>query len=237
VFFVFYGVTWLRQDCARPAIASDFFQKSLAQGLFLESPWGIGYANAFRQTLAKRGLKPTIDISQAFDVHDFRTEVTRLQATKSQSILAAHTGAVMASFLKQAKAMNIPGNAIFVPSDNDDQAIINAAGPAAEGISLFSTESPHTTPERSRYQAQYEKRYKRKPDPLSRHAYDELLLLGRAMSACKKDVACTQTRIRSTRNFEGASGTFSMTQTGLPDRALYRKQVRNGALEFEQGPE
>jgi hypothetical protein len=28
--FVFYGTTWLRQDCARPAIASDFFQKSLA---------------------------------------------------------------------------------------------------------------------------------------------------------------------------------------------------------------
>jgi hypothetical protein len=26
VFFVFYGATWLRQDCARPAIASDFFK-------------------------------------------------------------------------------------------------------------------------------------------------------------------------------------------------------------------
>jgi hypothetical protein len=34
-FFVFCGATWLRQDCARPAIASDFFQKSLAQGLTL----------------------------------------------------------------------------------------------------------------------------------------------------------------------------------------------------------
>jgi len=33
VFFVFYGATWLSQDCARPAIASDLFQKSLAQGL------------------------------------------------------------------------------------------------------------------------------------------------------------------------------------------------------------
>jgi len=32
--FVLYGPTWLRQDCARPAIASDFFQKSLAQGLY-----------------------------------------------------------------------------------------------------------------------------------------------------------------------------------------------------------
>ena len=31
--FVFCGATWRRQDCARPAVARDFFQKSLAQGL------------------------------------------------------------------------------------------------------------------------------------------------------------------------------------------------------------
>jgi len=43
--FVLYGATWLRQDCARPAIASDFFQKSLAQGLLtfaLAARGGVG---------------------------------------------------------------------------------------------------------------------------------------------------------------------------------------------------
>ena len=33
VLLFFYGSTWLRQDFARPAIANDFLQKSLAQGL------------------------------------------------------------------------------------------------------------------------------------------------------------------------------------------------------------
>lgn len=198
--------------------------------IFLESPWGIGYADAFRNTLAKRGFTPAIDSSQAFDVHDFRTEVTRLQATKSTAILAAHTGAVMVSFLKQAKAMNISGDSIFVPSDNDDQAIVNAAGPAAEGISLFSTEAPEATTVRTQYRDHYYKRYNREPDPLSRHAYDELLLLARAMNACKKDVTCTQARISSTENFAGASGTFSMTTQRFPNRTLYRKQVKNGAF-------
>jgi len=32
-FLVLYGANGFGQDCARPAIASDFFQKSLAQGL------------------------------------------------------------------------------------------------------------------------------------------------------------------------------------------------------------
>jgi len=163
-------------------------------------------------------------------VHDFRTEATRLRATKSTTILSAHTGLVMVSFLKQARGMNIPGSAIFVPSDNDDQAIVDAAGPAAEGVSLFSTESPEPTPTRALYRDQYRKRYNREPDPLSRHAYDELLLLERTMHACKKDVACTQTHLGSTENFAGASGTFSMTTQRFPDRKLYRKQVKNGAF-------
>ena len=171
-----------------------------------------------------------IDSSQAFDVHDFRTEVTRLQATKSTTILAAHTGAVMASFLKQARSMNISSDSIFVPSDNDDQAIVKSAGQAAEGISLFSTESPNATPARLHYQNQYRARYGRAPDPLSRHAYDELLLLARAMHGCNKDVACTQARISATENFAGASGDFSMTSQRFPNRTLYRKQVRNGAF-------
>ena len=228
--------TWPTIEQEVEAIARSAGDSALRRSglIFLESPWGIGYADAFRKTLTKRGLTPTIDSSQAFDVHDFRSEVTRLQATKSTTILAAHTGAVMVSFLKQARSMNIPGDTIFVPSDNDDQAIVNAAGPAAEGISLFSTESPEATPTRSFYRDQYRTRYNREPDPLSRHAYDELLLLGRTMHACKKDVPCTQARISSIQNFAGASGTFSMTTQRFPDRPLYRKQVKNGAFVHQE---
>jgi branched-chain amino acid transport system substrate-binding protein len=230
--FIFSTWPSIEQEVDAIAQAAGDTNLRLSGLIFLESPWGLGYANAFRQVLSKRGLTPTVDASQAFDVHDFRSEVTRLKATKSTTIMAAHTGAVMVSLLKQAHAMNISGAHIFVPSDNDDQEIVNAAGPAAEGVSLFSTEGPNSNPVRTLYQEQYEKRYVRKPDPLGRHAYDELILLGRSMHVCKKEIACTQARIRSTRDFEGASGVFSMTSNGLPDRSLYRKQVKEGTFRF-----
>jgi branched-chain amino acid transport system substrate-binding protein len=200
--------------------------------IYLESPWGSGYADAFREALSNRGIKPLVDLSQGFDVHDFRSETTRLASTKSSMILAAHTGAVMASFLKQARVMNIQGSSIFVPSDNDDQAIVSSAGVAAEGVSLFSTESPKESPARSRYRSEYEKRYKRSPDPLSRHAYDQLILTARALSECKRDISCARTRIEATSNYDGASGQFSMTSKRTPLRPLYRKQVRDGAFRF-----
>jgi hypothetical protein len=33
LFIIFDGAPWLRQNCARPATAIDFFQQSIAQGL------------------------------------------------------------------------------------------------------------------------------------------------------------------------------------------------------------
>ncbi len=44
--------SWASQDCTRPAIASDFFQKSLAQGLDKKSaPCGALFVIAFGSRL------------------------------------------------------------------------------------------------------------------------------------------------------------------------------------------
>lgn len=200
--------------------------------VYLDSPWGLGYAEGLRNLLMKRGLTPSLYVSQGFNVHDFRAEVARIRAAKSAALFVAHAGAQLVSFLKQAQVVNFPGDAIFVPSDNDDVDTVRAAGAAAEGISLFSTESPHLTPMRVQFQERYEKLFSRKPGPISRHAYDQLLLVARAMHECKKDLACAHTRLQSTRNFDGASGTFSMTARRLPERVLYRKQVRDGKFGY-----
>jgi branched-chain amino acid transport system substrate-binding protein len=224
--------TWPSIEAEVAAIAQAIGDSAIQRPalIYLESPWGEGYAQAFRNLLSQRGIKLNVDLSQGFDVHDFRSEVTKIQAAKSSSALIAHTGSVMASFLKQAVAMNIPGNSLFVPSDNDDQAIVNAAGRAAEGVSLFSTEGPSDTPGRALFRAAYEKRFNRAPDPLSRHAHDELIIVVRALHACKKDVTCTRSHIAGVKDFDGASGSFSMNSRRIPERALYRKQVKDGAF-------
>jgi hypothetical protein len=85
---------------------------------------------------------------------------------------------------------------------------------------------------RTQFQERYEKVFNRTPGPLSRHAFDQLVLLARASFACKRDLACTHARLQSTKNFEGASGTFSITANRLPERQLFRKQVRDGKFVY-----
>jgi branched-chain amino acid transport system substrate-binding protein len=200
--------------------------------VFVESPWGIGYSDSFRRAIETKRYKPSLDISQASGEHDFRPVVTKLKSSKTKAALVAHTGEMMVSFLKQARTMNIPGSTFFVPSANDDQTIIDAAGSAAEGLSLFSAEAPEQTAVQLEYQTKYEKRYNRRPDPISRHAYDQLILVARALTKCKRDTSCAEKELGSTRDFEGASGKFSITESGLAERSLYLKQVRNGKFEY-----
>jgi ABC-type branched-subunit amino acid transport system substrate-binding protein len=200
--------------------------------LYPASPYGTGYADSFREELRERGFKPILDNPQQHDLHDFRSDLTKLKSSKTKAALVAHTGEMMVSFLKQARTLKIPGSTFFVPSDNDDQTIIDAAGSAAEGVSLFSAEAPEQTAVQLEYQKEYEKRYNRRPDPISRHAYDQLILVARALTKCKRDTSCAEKELGSTRDFEGASGKFSITESGLAERALYLKQVHNGKFEY-----
>ena len=203
--------------------------------VYLENPWAAEYAKKFRDAVESRGFRLTVNSSQELNQHDFRSDLTKLKSSKTKAALVAHTGEMMVSFLKQARTLKIPGSTFFVPSDNDDQTIIDAAGSAAEGLSLFSAEAPEQTAVQLEYQREYEKRYNRRPDPISRHAYDQLILVARALTKCKRDTSCAEKELGSTRDFEGASGRFSITESGLAERSLYLKQVRNGKFEYPVG--
>lgn len=227
--------TWHSIEDEVASIVGAIGDKALRRAgvVHLVNPWGASFAKSFRERVAALGYQLTIDSAQQVGVHDFRAELARVRSTKSEAILAAHTGDVMASFLKQAYALKIPGTMIFVPSDNDKHEIISAAGPAAEGITLFSTDGPDSTQKEESFRVNFFATYGRNPDPLSRHAYDQLMLLASSMTRCKKDVACAISRLGSTNEYVGASGIFSINEKGLTQRKLFRKQVKKGKLEFK----
>jgi len=226
--------TWpsIEQEVQRMVDLIDEERLEHAGVIYLETPWGNGYAGKFRDAVESKGFRLTVNSSQELNQHDFRSDLTKLKSFKTKAALVAHDGEMMVSFLKQARTLKIHGSTFFVPSNNDDQTILDAAGSAAEGLSLFSAEAPEQTAVQLEYQREYEKRYNRRPDPISRHAYDQLILVARALTKCKRDTSCAEKELGSTRDFEGASGKFSITESGLAERALYLKQVRNGKFEY-----
>ena len=75
-----FYTTWPAIEEEVSAIVADLSDEEVARAavLYLESPWGITYAEAFRSEIKKRKGTIVVDLSQGFGSHDFRAEVARL---------------------------------------------------------------------------------------------------------------------------------------------------------------
>jgi branched-chain amino acid transport system substrate-binding protein len=207
----------------------DFNQVAI---FFLESPWGITYAEALKAELKARGKTPALEASQGFGQHDFKAEIAKLKAAKASKILLAHTGANLVSFLKQARRAGIRADSIYVPSDADHQDIVNAAGDASEGLALMISESPNKSKSGITFEDSYVSEYHRPSAPLGRHAYDQMMLAVTAIKECNFDQECTRAKLDRTNSYDGATGIFSLKNNHLAQRIFYRRQVTKGKFEF-----
>jgi branched-chain amino acid transport system substrate-binding protein len=232
----YFYTTWPAIEEEVGAIVADLSDEQVTRAgiLYLESPWGIAYAEAFRDQVRKRKGKVVVDLSQGFGSHDFRSEVTRLKSMKATSMLVAHTGSNLVSFLKQAATMEIPTNTIFVPSDAEDMEIIKAAAPAGNGIGLFSTELEHDTSGRNLFRQRYRGKYNREPAPLGRHAFDQVMVVSIAFKECAMELSCVQAKLLQLSDYDGASGTFTMKSNRLAKREFARKTAYADGFRFEK---
>ena len=226
--------TWPSIEDEVRAIVGQFNEENFQRVaiLFLESPWGITYADAMKMELRARDKVPVLEVSQGFGEHDFKAEVTKLKSLKVSKIILAHTGANLVSFLKQARIAGIQASSIYVPSDADDQDIVNSAGSAGEGLALMISESPNTSPARVAFETAYVTEYNRPSAPLGRHAYDQTMLTVTALKECNLNRECTMSKLQHTDKYDGATGVFSLKENRLAQRIFYRRQVTKGKFEY-----
>ena len=200
--------------------------------LYQESPWGFAYQKAFESQLKNKNKNVVLSRPQGFGFHDFRSEVTRLKSVKPSMVLVAHTGATIVSFLKQAQVMNFKKGIFYAPSDAEDVSILTAAKGNADGLSVFSTESKEETEGRKKFNVAYSSKYNITPTPLSRHAYDQVKLLTYAFKECNKEIDCVKNYLSNLKDFDGASGKFSMKESRLAARKINHKVAEGNQFIF-----
>ncbi len=226
--------TWPSIEDEVRAITGQFNEEDFNRVaiFFLESPWGITYADAIKTELKARGKAPVLEASQGFGRHDFKAETAKLKSAKASKILLAHTGANLVSFLKQARIAGIRAESIYVPSDADDQDIVNAAGSASEGLALMISESPNRSKSVITFEDTYVSEYHRPSAPLGRHAYDQMMLAVTAIEECNFNQDCTRSKLERTNSYDGATGILSLKNNHLAQRIFYRRQVTKGKFQF-----
>jgi branched-chain amino acid transport system substrate-binding protein len=116
-----------------------------------------------------------------------------------------------------------------------EQAFIDAAGPAAEGtyISFGGVPPSKLTGAGATWYQNYKKRFNSEPEAYAGYGYEAMkVALNSIQTAGKKDRAAVRDAIFGTRNYSGALGTWSFTETGdTTITAMSGRQVKNGAFD------
>jgi branched-chain amino acid transport system substrate-binding protein len=116
-----------------------------------------------------------------------------------------------------------------------EQAFIDAAGPAAEGtyITFGGVPPSKLTGAGATWYQNYKKRFNSEPEAYAGYGYEAMkVALTSIQAAGKKDRAAIRDAIFATKNYSGALGSWSFTDTGdTTITAMSGRQIKNGAFD------
>jgi len=198
-----------------------------ASVLWMNSDFGQNYNKYFSAKFDQLGGTILSNEPLEFFGADYRTELTKVKANNPEFLLLVHFGNQMGILLRQAKelGMNLP---IMGTYESEDPTILKIAGKGAEGLLLTSPIGKDNNPVADRFRNQYQELYGQPPTTIAVMAYDALKLQIEAYQSCKGDKACMIDYLYKVKDYQGASGTFSISPQGTAKRTFVFKQVQNG---------
>ena len=195
--------------------------------VYYDNDFGKSYQKHIHETLSTGGASIVFEQSTPHDEKDFRTILTRLKQSNPDTIALVEIGPSLAIFLKQAKELGIS-----VPMvgyyENEDPTVLAAAGIAAEGFIISSSDSATQNSLLNAFVNKYSLLYGAQPDSLSLNAYDALHIEVSALEKCGKNYECLMTYFKSVKDYPGLSGTITIQEDGSAAKPTIFKVVKDG---------
>lgn len=216
----------------RSAALADLMTQRLAGKpvavLHSSSGSAVSASESLVNALLQRGGKIPLNIQFQAGKTDFREEIERLRAVAPAAVYVTAFDTDTGTFLKQAAAAGFKPQ--FYAEGLFSQALLDAAGPAAEGVigpySLFDAESKD--PQVSRFVAAYRERYGRKPHSTAANTYDAVRLVADLIRGGATTGEALKQALYGTQDFPGVVGPITFDSDGEVQRAVRLVQVRGG---------
>ncbi len=180
--------------------------------------------------MAKGGVVVAAEGYDSKTINDFRSILTKLEATNPDALYLIAIDKVAGLAVKQARELGLTVP-IFGWSTYESDQFLTVAGDVAEGV-VFTAEpfSCRGTKQMRSYCAAYAKRFgDRKPQYYGAYAYDNLMLIAKTLSRQPAKIRTLQAAMARVRHYSGTAGQYSFDNKGN----LYRgdfviRTVRNG---------
>ena len=161
---------------------------------------------------------------------EFQALLTEIAALKPDAVACFFAGGGAAKFIKDYAAAGLKDKIPLYGSGFLTEGVLEAAGPAADGIiTTMHYSDSLDTPRNKAFRLAYAKAYKAQPDVYAVQGYDTGLLLVQGANAVKGDLnnkAALYTAMENAR-IDSPRGAWTMSKSHNPVQDIYTRRVEN----------
>ncbi len=186
--------------------------------------------DGFKEGYTKAGGTIVKELGLPFPQVEFQALLTEIAALKPDAVACFFAGGAAAKFIKDYAAAGLKGKIPLYGSGFLTEGVLEAAGPAAEGIiTTMHYSDSLDTPRNKKFRLDYAKAYKAQPDVYAVQGYDTGLLLVQGANAVKGDLNSKPALYKA---MEGATidsprGKWTMSKSHNPVQDIYLRVVEN----------
>ncbi|HSH90197.1 MAG TPA: ABC transporter substrate-binding protein [Ramlibacter sp.] len=184
----------------------------------------------FRDSYTKAGGTIVKELGLPFPQVEFQALLTEIAALKPDAVACFFAGGGAAKFIKDYAAAGLKGRIPLYGSGFLTEGVLDAAGPAADGIiTTMHYGDSLNTPRDNKFRLEYAKAFRMQPDVYAVQGYDTGLLLSQGMAAVKGDVGnkAALYKAMETATIDSPRGKWTMSKSHNPVQDIYLRVVEN----------
>lgn len=184
----------------------------------------------FKQSYTAAGGTIVKELGLPFPNVEFQALLTEIAALKPDAVACFFAGGGAAKFIKDYAAAGLKDKIPLYGSGFLTEGVLDAAGPAADGIiTTMHYSDSLETPRNKQFRLEYAKTFRSQPDVYAVQGYDTGLLLVQGANAVKGDMAAKPALYKALESavIDSPRGKWTMSKAHNPVQDIYLRVVEN----------
>lgn len=184
----------------------------------------------FKESYTAAGGTIVKELGLPFPNVEFQALLTEIAALKPDAVACFFAGGGAAKFIRDYAAAGLQGKIPLYGSGFLTEGVLEAAGPAAEGIvTTMHYSDSLDTPRNKKFRLDYVKAYRTQPDVYAMQGYDTGLLLIQGANAVKGDLNSKPALYKALESatIDSPRGKWTMSKAHNPVQDIYLRVVEN----------
>ena len=215
------------------ALGKPMMERGLKKTAWISWKYAAGEEayEGFKDSYTKAGGIIVKDLWLPFPNVEFQALLTEIASLKPDVVACMFAGAAAGKFMKDYAAAGLQGKIPLWGSGFLTEGVLEAAGPAAEGVmtTMHYSDSLDTA-RNNAFRTEYAKMFKAQPDVYSVQGYDAGLLLLAGAKAVNGDLSAKPALYKAMEAavIDSPRGRWTMSKAHNPVQDMYLRRVEKG---------